>query len=51
MSLILRHSRLTLIGMSEGTFIPLSFLYQILSAGFLSKFPNFFGGENWYQSG
>ena len=32
-----RHHLLTLISMREGTFHPLSFLYQILSAEFLSK--------------
>ena len=32
---------LTLIGMREGTFIPLYFLDWILSAEFLLKFPNF----------
>ena len=42
---------LTLFGICTGgdTFIPLSFLDQILSADFLQKFPNFFGGENWHQ--
>ena len=29
----------------------LSLLDQILSADIFQKFPNFFGGENWHQSG
>ena len=37
---------LTLIGMREGTFIPLSFLDLTLSAEFLSKISKKFGGEN-----
>ena len=37
---------LTLFGTGGDTFIPLSFLDQILSADFFQKFPNFFGGEN-----
>ena len=37
---------LTLSGMREGTFLPLSFLDLILTAEFLSKIPNFLGGEN-----
>jgi hypothetical protein len=39
---------LTLFGICTGgdTFIPLSFLDQILSADFLQKFPKNFGGEN-----
>ena len=37
---------LTLIGMKQGNFHPLSFLDHTLSADFLQKFPNFLGGEN-----
>ena len=40
---------LTLIGMREGTFIPLSFLDLTLSASWI--FIKNFGGENWHQSG
>ena len=42
---------LTLIGMREGTFHPLPFLDQILSADFLSKLSKLFEVENWHQSG
>ena len=38
---------LTLIGIRECFFQPLSFLDQ----NFYQKFPNFYGGENWHQSG
>ena len=44
-------SPLTLFGTGGDTFIPLSLLDQILSADFFQKRPNFFGGENWNQSG
>ena len=37
---------LTLFGTGGDTFIPLSFLDQILSADFFQKFPNFLGREN-----
>ena len=37
---------LTLIGMRGDTFSPCVFLDQVLSADFLSKTPNIFGGEN-----
>ena len=37
--------------LARDTFIPLFFLDQILSANFFQKFPNFFGGKNWHESG
>ena len=37
---------LTLIGMREGTFIPLYFLDWIFSAEFLSKLSKLLGGKN-----
>ena len=45
-SLVRNKLVLTLIGMRQGTFHPLSFLDQILSAEFLSKISKVFGGEN-----
>ena len=45
-------AELNVIGIREGTFHPLSFLDKIFWAEFFyQKFPNFFGGENWRQSG
>ena len=42
----LQFLQLTLFGMGGDTFIPLSFLDQILSAEFFQKFPDFIEGEN-----
>ena len=43
---------LTLSGTGQDISILLSLLDQILSADFFfQKFPNFFGGESWHQSG
>ena len=48
----LSFSRLTLIGMRKGTFLPLSFLECILSAEFLSDISKLFWRcKNWHQSG
>ena len=47
---IINDIRLTLFCTGGDTFIPLSFLDQILSADFFQKFPNFFGGENWHPA-
>ena len=39
---------LTLIGMREGTFPPCPFWVLFCQLSSYPKFPNFFGGENWY---
>ena len=41
---------LNLIGMKKGTFHPLFFFDQILSAELISKISKLFWGENWHQS-
>ena len=41
---------LTLIGLREGIFHPLSFLDQIFSPEFLSKIYKLFGNENWHPA-
>ena len=45
------YARCSLIGMREGTFIPLYFLDWILSAEILPKLSKLFGGENLRQTG
>ena len=42
---------LTLIGMRQGTFHALVLFEQICQLNLYQKFPNFFEGENWHQSG